>query len=492
MKKLAKNLTIVGLGAGDLLQLPLGIYRKLTNHSHCFVRTLDHPVIAELESEGMKFISFDSIYEKHDTFPEVYEEISEILLEKAKIEDVLYAVPGHPMVAERSVQLLLEKGGERGIQIAIEGGQSFLDPLFQSVRVDPIEGFQLLDGTDLSRDEIVMTQHLIIGQVYDAFIASEVKLTLMEKYPDDHEVYLVTAAGSSKESIVNVPLFELDHNMELSNLTSVYVPPVKEEKHFYKEFTKLRDIIAELRGPNGCPWDKKQTHSSLKKYLIEEAYELIDAINDEDDEAMIGELGDVLLQVMLHAQIGEDEGMFSIDDVIEGISSKMVRRHPHVFGTVQVEDENDVIANWEQIKQREKGMVKLSSLLDGVEKSMPKLMIAAEYQKRAAKVGFDWVEVAPAWEKVKEEMKEFEAEMGNKEIDQVELEAELGDIFFALVNIARYYSIQPEEAIHRTNEKFLKRFKHVEQRVEESGKSFEAYTLDELDAFWDEAKQKGL
>ncbi|WP_108672123.1 nucleoside triphosphate pyrophosphohydrolase [Peribacillus acanthi] len=489
---MARNITIVGLGAGDLLQLPLGIYRKLITHSHCYVRTLDHPVIAELESEGMVFTSFDSVYEKHDTFPEVYEEISEILLEKAKTEDVLYAVPGHPMVAERSVQLLLEKGEERGVQISIEGGQSFLDPLFQSMNVDPIEGFQLLDGTELKRDEIIMTHHLIIGQVYDAFIASEVKLTLMEKYPDDHEVFLVTAAGSIHEKIVPVPLFELDHNMELSNLTSVYVPPVKEEQHFYKEFTKLREIIAELRGPNGCPWDKKQTHSSLKKYLIEEAYELIDAINEEDDDAMIGELGDVLLQVMLHSQIGEDEGMFSIADVIEGISAKMVRRHPHVFGTVHVEDEKDVIANWEQIKQREKGNEITKSLLDGVEKSMPQLMIAAEYQKRAAKVGFDWVEIAPAWEKVKEEIKEFEDEMGNKEIDQVKLEAELGDIFFALVNIARYYSVHPEEAIHRTNEKFLKRFRHVEQRVQESGKLFEDFALEELDAFWDEAKQRGL
>ena len=273
----------------------------------------------------------------------MYEEICEFLLNEALAKEITYGVPGHPLVAERTVQLLLEHGPQRGIEIMIGGGQSFLDPLFQAMKIDPIEGFQLLDGTDLKRDEIQVAQHVIIGQVYDQFSASDVKLTLMEKLPYDYEVYIVTAAGSSEEVIKKVQLHELDHNMELNNLTSVYVPPVKDEAVHYKDFSKLRSIIAELRGPNGCPWDKKQTHESLKKYLIEEAYELIEAIDNEDTEHMTEELGDVLLQVMLHAQIGEDEGYFAIDDVIEGLSEKMVRRHPHVFGDVQAENEEDVL-----------------------------------------------------------------------------------------------------------------------------------------------------
>ena len=207
--------------------------------------------------------------------------------------------------------------------------------------------------------------------------------------------------------------FELDRQMELSNLTSVYVPPVKEDALQYSEFSKLRQVIAELRGPDGCPWDKKQTHESLKKYLIEEAYELIDSIDEEDDEGMIGELGDVLLQVMLHAQIGEDEGMFTIDDVIEGITAKMVRRHPHVFGDVEVTGEEDVLVNWQKIKEEEKGSEKNvpQSILDGIEKSLPNLLRAEEYQKRAAKVGFDWDEVSEAWKKVREEVQELEEEI---------------------------------------------------------------------------------
>ena len=220
------TITIIGLGAGDLNQLPLGIYKKLKQEQRCFVRTIEHPVISELQTEGIEVFSFDEVYEKHDQFEAVYEEIAATLLSEAAFKNVLYAVPGHPMVAEKTVQLLLEKGPERDIEIKLEGGQSFLDPLFQAVRIDPIEGFQLLDGTALHRDELQITQHMIIGQVYDMFTASEVKLTLMQKLPDDYEVYIVTAAGSSQEKVTKVALYELDHGMELSNLTSVYVPPV--------------------------------------------------------------------------------------------------------------------------------------------------------------------------------------------------------------------------------------------------------------------------
>ena len=488
------EITIIGLGAGDLDQLPLGIYKKLIQTEQCFVRTIDHPVIGDLKREGINFTAFDGIYEKHDQFEAVYEEIAGTLLQEASNRSVLYAVPGHPMVAEKTVQLLLEKSPALGIAIKLEGGQSFLDPLFQAVRIDPIEGFQLLDGTDLSPDDLHITQHMIIGQVYDAFSASNVKLTLMEKLPDDYEVYIVTAAGSSQEKVTKCALFELDRQMELSNLTSVYVPPVSEEALRYREFSKLRQVIAELRGPDGCPWDKKQTHESLKKYLIEEAYELIDSIDEEDDEGMIGELGDVLLQVMLHSQIGEDEGMFTIDDVIEGITAKMIRRHPHVFGDVEVNGEEDVLVNWQKIKEDEKGSETKApqSILDGIEKSLPNLLRAEEYQKRAAKVGFDWDEVSEAWKKVREEVQELEEEILSPNRDVERIKSELGDLFFALVNISRYYDIQAEEAVYKANQKFHQRFTYIEECIQRANKKFEDYTLEELDSYWDEAKAKGL
>ena len=479
-----KNINIIGLGAGDIEQLPFGVYRTLKNTQSLFLRTKEHPVVKELEKEGLVFSSFDSVYEKHDQFEDVYEEICTILLKEALAEEVTYAVPGHPLVAERTVQLLLERAYTHGVTINIGGGQSFLDALFQSLKIDPIEGFQLLDGTALEKEELQLKQHVIIGQVYDQFVASEVKLTLMDVLPYDYEVYIVTAAGSKEELVQKVPLFELDREMKLSNLTSVYVPPVTDEALLYKNFTKLRAIIAELRGPNGCPWDKKQTHASLKKYLIEEAYELIEAINEEDIDHMIEELGDVLLQVLLHAQIGEDDGYFTIDDVIEGLSEKMIRRHPHVFGEIEAETEAEVLKNWQDIKREEKGHIE-ASLLDSIPISLPNLMAAEEIQKKAAKVGFDWQEVQPAWEKLKEELHEFELEA---EKMSGEMTLEYGDILFAFVNIARFYQINPEEALFQTNQKFKRRFSYVEKKVKESEKDFADYQLNELDEFWEEAK----
>jgi tetrapyrrole methylase family protein/MazG family protein len=311
----------------------------------------------------------------------------------------------------------------------------------------------------------------------------------MERLPDEYEVTVVTAAGSSQEKLQTVPLYELDRVIDLNNLTSVYVPPVKDDNLMLKEFSKLKEIIAELRGPNGCPWDKEQTHESLKKYLIEETFEVIEAINNDDIDHLIEELGDVLLQAMLHAQIGEDDGYFSIADVIESVSDKMIRRHPHVFGDTVVSDSKEVLKNWQQIKADEKGGKSLS-ILDGITKGQPNLLRAYELQRKAAKVGFDWKEVKPAIAKVKEELTEFENEIIHA--DQQGALKEFGDLLFSFVNVARFLDIHPEEALHETNEKFIRRFRFVEQKVSESGKSFEQFTLDELDRFWEEAKEKGL
>lgn len=483
-----KKIEILGLGAGELDQLPLGVYKKLLKAEYVYLRTKEHPVVADLVKEGLQYSSFDAIYEKHENFADVYEEIVRILLDKAQNEQVIYAVPGHPLAAEMTVQMLLDLGPREGIDIQIGGGQSFLDAIFQALKIDPVEGFQLLDGTSLKAADIQQGQHIFISQVYDQYVASEVKLTLMERYPDDYEVQIVTAAGSSDEKIVAIPLFELDRQVSISNLTSVYVPPVKDEEIMLRNFSELREIIAILRSPEGCPWDKEQTHESLKKYLIEETYEVIDAIDTGDIDHLIEELGDVLLQVLLHAQIGEDEGYFSIEDVIESISAKMIRRHPHVFGSVQAETAEQVVQNWEEIKQTEKG-VKDESLLDGVSLALPNLIRAYELQKKAAKAGFDWEELNPALEKVKEELREFEEELKDVKERSDEAKKEFGDLLFSFVNVARFLKIHPEEALFETNEKFIRRFHYVEERVADSGRTFEEHTIAELDSYWEQAKQ---
>ena len=484
--EIVNTLTIIGLGAGDFDQLQMGVYKKLKAAKKLYVRTVDHPVLEELAADGLRFESFDAVYEKHSTFQPVYEEIAELLIEATIAGDVMYAVPGHPLVAEQTVQLLIAAAEAGKVNLVIEGGQSFLDPIFGALKIDPIEGFQLLDGTSFNMHDINMRQHILIAQVYDTFSASEVKLTLMEKYDDEYPVTVVTAAGSSQEKLITVPLYELDQSVEVDNLTTIYVPPVKSQEDALRDWATFRQIIATLRGPNGCPWDQKQTHESLKKYLLEEAHEYLAAVDAEDDFAMIEELGDVLLQVFLNAQIGEDLGYFTLEDVLASISEKMIRRHPHVFSDVSVEDADDVVANWDLIKAEEKGTSD-KPLLEEEYRASSSLQTAYNYQKRAAKVGFDWPDVAGAWDKFAEEWQEFRDEVTKGSAD-TRLD-EFGDVLFTLVNLARFYKLSPEEAMLHANEKFARRFGYVEEKVKESGKPFSAYTLEQLDAFWNEAKQ---
>ncbi|SDJ72530.1 bifunctional methyltransferase/pyrophosphohydrolase YabN [Salimicrobium halophilum] len=476
------RIRIIGLGAGDIDQLPLGVYRTLTSgENRIFTRTMDHPAVLSLQSEGVTFKSFDEVYERFDSFEEVYRAITGELLEASEAADICYTVPGHPMVAERTVQLLLD---QKDREVTVEGGQSFLDDTFKALRIDPIEGLQFIDATGFERKDVSYRQHTLFCQVYDTMIASEVKLTLLEDLPADYPVTIVTAAGSEKERVETVSLEELDREVVVDNLTSVYVPPANAESLSH-QFGELRHVIARLRGPGGCPWDQKQTHASLKKYLIEEAYEVIEAIDSEDDEHLADELGDVLLQVMLHSQIGEDEGYFTIDDVIRSVTEKMIRRHPHIFGDTQVQTTEDVNRNWEAIKQEEKHTSGRESLLDGVLKHSPALLQAIDLQKKASKVGFDWNSKAAVLDKMKEEWEEYTSAESKRE-----QEKELGDFLFTVANLARHDKIDAELVLQETNRKFRRRFTFLEEEAERSGQRLEKMPLEELEQWWIKAKEK--
>ncbi|GGK32089.1 hypothetical protein GCM10010965_26230 [Caldalkalibacillus thermarum] len=346
---------ILGLGAGNKAQLPLGVYQTLKHAQPLFVRTKEHPVISELEAEGLTYIAFDEVYERHRDFQLVYEEIVSLLFEAAKKHGtVYYAVPGHPLVAEQTVQMLLSEGRKEKVSIHIGGGQSFLDPLFARLKIDPNDGCVILDGTSLALSQLNPRLHHIITQVYDRFVASEVKLTLMELYPDEYTITVVTAVGvPGQEQLLQIHLYELDRVIDLNNLTAVYVPPTTDETVLNRLYHQSRDIFRTLRGPDGCPWDKEQTHQSLKKYVLEEAREVCEAIDQEDMDQLKEELGDLLLQVFLQAQIAEEEGWFNMEDVLQALNEKMIRRHPHVFGDLSLKDADDVKRQWEKIKEEE-------------------------------------------------------------------------------------------------------------------------------------------
>lgn len=489
------TLIVAGLGSGDADQLTLGIWRRLQETPRRYVRTADHPMMRLFADHGLAYESFDRFYEEAASFPDVYEAITEELIRLALADPapVLYAVPGHPMVAERTVQLLRERCEARGVTLEVLGGESFLDQAFLRLGFDPIEGFQLLDAGDLRVSMLRPEQHTIIGQVYDTFTASDVKLTLMERYPDDHPVTVGHALGvPGEEQIETVPLYELDRLDGFGNLSLVWLPRTDDPMLRNRSFDRLHEIVAILRSPEGCPWDREQTHQSIRRNFIEETYEAIEALDNDDPAGMQEEFGDVILQVMLHSQMEEEIGTFTVYDVIQSLNEKLLFRHPHVFGEVGAQDADEALANWERMKAEEKRKKGIDpdrkSVLDGIPKDLPAVMKAYELQKKAAKVGFDWDDIEPVLAKVEEELAELRGAIRSG--DAEEQAKELGDLLFAAVNAARFVKADPEAALARTNEKFRRRFAYIEEQLRIKGKTFDQTDLQEMDQWWDEAKVK--
>ncbi|MDB2059621.1 nucleoside triphosphate pyrophosphohydrolase [Clostridium perfringens] len=478
-------LKIMGLGPGAYEALTIGALKELKNNKNIYFRTEKHPTVDFLKDEGIKFESYDHAYEKYDSFDDVYKYIAEDLITKIKDdEDLIYAVPGHPLVAEKSVINLIELCKENNIKYEVLPAVSFVDAMMEALQVDPIEGVKIIDAFDMKNQILDKRIGTIITQVYNKFIASEVKLRLLEGYEDDTEIIFVRAAGiEGLESIRKIPLYELDWQEDIDYLTSIYIPKDLGNK---KDFQDLLDIIETLRNPGGCPWDREQTHESLKSALLEECYEVIDAIENEDEDALIEELGDVLLQVVFHASIGKEDGYFDIMDVIGGISNKMINRHPHVFGNEEANTSEQVLVNWDEIKKEEKGIKTLTEEMQNIAKSLPATTRAYKVQKKAKKVGFDWDDVNCAMDKVKEELNEIK-EVYNCE-DKSIIEGEVGDLLFACINVARFLEVDGELALDKTIKKFIKRFSYIENEAIKNNKNLKDITLEEMDKLWEEAK----
>ena len=255
-------------------------------------------------------------------------------------------------------------------------------------------------------------------------------------------------------------------------------------------FGELVQIMARLRGENGCPWDREQTHASIKPYLLEETYEVLESIDENDPAKLEEELGDLALQIVFHAQMADEAGLFTIADVLRGINEKLRRRHPHIFGDVKADTAQEVLFNWEQIKklEREKAQGR-ASLLDGVPRELPALLRAHRLQEKASRVGFDWNEARQVFQKVEEELAELRAAMESEQPDR--MEAELGDLLFSLVNLGRFIAVNPEDALRKTIARFIDRFQYIEEELARRGTAPGQVTLEEMDALWAEAKAKG-
>lgn len=344
---------IIGLGTSDTDKMPLGVYKELTRAKKVFVRTMDHPAVRMLQDEGVEITSFDSYYEQEGTFQDTYKEITAALLTAARAEDVLYAVPGHPMVYETTTERLLEAADRGEVNVEIAGGQSFIDDVITALKIPVNENFQLLDGTALDIRDLDYRKHTLITQVYDQLSVSEVKVTLLEYYNYDAPVYLVDKAGSNDEEIIESTIAEIDFHVPDSNLLCMFVPKVSGEMYDNKTIGYMINVFDKLVSEDGCPWDNKQTHESLERYLLEESYEVIEAIEKQDDDGLVEELGDILLQVALHAAIGKKDGYFDFYDVLASLNKKVVHRHPHVFGDTTVNNMDDLNEVWAKAKAAE-------------------------------------------------------------------------------------------------------------------------------------------
>ncbi len=486
------KITVVGLGSGDEDHLSLGIWKKLQSAKRIYLRTDKHPVVDMLRSNNVAYQTFDGIYDEQETFAEVYEAIAVKLIQLCGSEELIYAVPGHPMVAEKTVQLLRRDCPLKGIELEIMGGESFLDQAFARFGFDPIEGFQLLDASDMPAAATIQPNlHTLVAQVYDTFTASDVKLGLMEVYPDDHPVVVGHALGvKGLEQIRTVPLYELDRIEGYGNLSLIWIPRATQLELFNRSFGRLQEIVQILRSPEGCPWDREQTHLSLRKNAIEELYEVLETIDDDDPQAMCEELGDLLLQVMLHAQIEDEAGTFNVYDVIQGLNEKLIRRHPHVFADANAGNAEEALVKWQEMKDAEKqakGIEPVSqSILAGVPRDLPGLMKAYKIQKKAAAVGFDWESTEEVFHKMEEEFAELKEAI--QSLGKEEQKNELGDVLFSAVNLARFLKLDPEEALASTNRKFFQRFAYIEEKLRLKGRTFDQTSLIEMEEWWNEAK----
>ena len=482
-------ITLLGLGPGSPKHLTQEAVQLLESISEIHLRTIQHPVVSGFPA-SLNIYSFDDLYTTSPSFEYVYAQIVDRILDLAsRPQGVVYAVPGHPLVAEATCPEILRTAALKGIPVRIVDGLSFLEPTFSALRIDPLPHLAIIDALELASAHVVPfppDAPALIAQIHSRRVANDVKLTLMATYSDEFPVRLVHAAGTDQQLVEDLPLHAIDQSHSIGLLTSLYVPPLEKGT----SFESFQEIIAHLRAPDGCPWDREQNHQSLRTNLLEETYEALAALDTGDPGHMREEFGDLLLQITLHAQIASEYGEFNISQVIKNIYDKIIRRHPHVFGDLKVDGVDHVLQNWEKLKAAERSEQEKENgdtgkgLLDGVALALPALSQAEEIQRRVARVGFDWEDAGGVVDKINEECHELLTAP-----DFSSRSDELGDLLFSVVNLARHYEIDAESALRETNTRFRTRFTYIEHAARVQGKSINDLSLDEMEALWQAAKK---
>ncbi len=484
-------MVVVGLGpAGADLVTPRA-RRVLDDAAKCLVRTERHPAVDELRDEGLELISLDRHYEEAPDLDTAYAAIvDEVARAAAEHGTVVYAVPGNPGVAERTVTLLRD----RDVEVEIVPGLSFAELAWARVGVDPMtDGARLVDGRDLGREEMLAGGPLLLAQCDTAGVLNEVKLTLLDELVPGAEVTVLQRLGLPDESVRSVALADLDRDVDADHLTSVFVDLGVGAA---QEFARFVALIETLRGPGGCPWDAEQTHHSLVRHLVEETYEVVDVLErlpadapggDEpvpvEDYALVEEeLGDLTAQVVFHATLAREEGAFTMREVLRGIREKLVYRHPHVFADTEADTADDVMRNWEQLKRAEK---QSDSLVDEVPMSLPGLLLAHKLYRKADAAGLPLLTASEAAAVVEDTARRL-ADLPEDAVEG-DVERLLGDLVATVALLARQRGIDAERAIRGWSHRFRGRFRAAEGLARERGASLHEFDGDAVAALWLEA-----
>ncbi len=447
-----------------------------------FLQTEESPCAAALLSLGLAYTSMDDLYQSAADFDALNAAVAERL---CQIEgDAVYAVCGRGM-GDAALETLSERAVAAGITVrrlpSPGYGEAALCALPQAL---PQEGMVCCSALGLP-PRLDPYHTLCIEEVDSGLTAGNVKLALGEYFPDEYPLWFcgLDKTGYHTRRIL---LLEIDRQKAYGAGTCLLVPPARPGQLCRKGIDDLMDVMAKLRAPGGCPWDAEQTHLSLRGSLIEEAYEVLDALEREDDEALCEELGDLLLQIAFHAIIAKEQAAFTLRDVSTGIVQKLIYRHPHVFGSVHVESSGEVKYNWEQLKQKEKHQSTVAEAMEAVPRAFPALMRSAKVQKKAAHVGFDWTNPKDALQKLPEETAELLEALNQG--DGTHIDEEVGDLLFSAVNVARLLNRDPEAMLHKATDKFMRRFAAMEKRIVQTRGGFRDMTLAEMDAYWNDVK----
>lgn len=487
------RIVVVGLGPGGIDLLLPAARTAIARIPHRFVRTARHPAVEELARHGLDCVPFDDRYESADDFDAVYRGIVETLV-TAAVEhgEVCYAVPGSPGVAERTVGMLREAAAAGRVSLDVIPGLSFADLAWARLGVDPMAGAHVVDAQDFAIGAAGLSGPLLIGHCISKLVCSDVKLVLLEVLPPDAPVTVLQRLGLPDEWVTTVPLAALDRDVEPDHLTSVFV----DTGHvaIAGEVARLVGLAERLRGPGGCPWDAEQSHHSLARYLLEEAYETVETIEGLPATAPEGppdleayarledELGDLLYQVVFHAILAREAGVFTMADVARGIHDKLVRRHPHVFGSAAADTADEVLASWEQLKKAEKGT---ESLVEGISPGLPSLLYAHKLYRKAATVGLEPGTAAEALDRVADAT----ARLRSPDIaaDAAGTEAALGDLLAAAVVVARDRGVDAETSLRGWTARFRERFVRMEHLAAERGVDLASASPDAVAALWIES-----